>query len=710
MKRFLSFNTFLVLGMLAWGSAQAAPTMTTTPPTGSTLDFGDVTVSGSASLNVTVKNTGTGNLNGITADLLNDTVFEITSNNCSTLAAAAECTIGLTFSPLSAGMSTDTLTVSSTNDGSSTITLEGTGVDEAVASVSPLSLDFGDVAVGVTSVAQTVTVENTGTEDLLIDSVDITGTELLDFGLTNNCSATLAPSASCTIDVTYTPPDAGASTASLDLAFGNGAVPSLQIPLSGEGVLVPAISLNPLSLDFGTEFLSTDPSLTVTVTNDGAADLNVSAIDIGGADAAQFSVDSETCTGQAVAPGSSCEITVLLDPSTTGVFLASLDITSDALTSVDSVPLTATVIADAPEAILNPLTVNFGNVTVGTTSGEQDITLTNSGTADLNITSITASAGFSQTNDCGSVVIAGDFCTISVTFSPNSTGAVVGSLTVVDDASGSPHVVTLNGTGVGPGAIVSVAPSSLLFGNLVVGSTSQPQTVTVTNTGTEALVISTVTIVGLDAGEYDIINNNCNGATVQIGNTCSFQVVFAPTQVGLSNEAVVQVNSNAVASDNVALSGTGVAIGGPVVSVNPNPVVFGDVNINASRVIQVEVTNTGSVDLVIGQVSVSGVNAARFEVQVIGDTCSNSTVAPGATCKFNAKFSPNAVGLSSAEIVIPSNASTSPDLIPLTGIGVTPGNSGGCSIALSGPIAGSGMFLGWLVASLGGLALIRRRS
>jgi hypothetical protein len=84
---------------------------------------------------------------------------------------------------------------------------------------------------------------------------------------------------------------------------------------------------------------------------------------------------------------------------------------------------------------------------VGTTSGTKAVTLTNSGNATLTGISIAASGNFSETNTCGSSLNAGKNCRIRVSFSPKSKGSLAGSITIADNASGSPQTVALSGTG-----------------------------------------------------------------------------------------------------------------------------------------------------------------------------------------------------------------------------------------------------------------------
>jgi hypothetical protein len=101
----------------------------------------------------------------------------------------------------------------------------------------------------------------------------------------------------------------------------------------------------------------------------------------------------------------------------------------------------------APAVSLSPTTLTFAKQTVGTTSAAKTVTLTNTGNATLNITSISASGDFAQTNNCGSSVVAGAGCVIQVTFTPTRQGGRTGTVTVTDNAANSPQLVSLSGTG-----------------------------------------------------------------------------------------------------------------------------------------------------------------------------------------------------------------------------------------------------------------------
>src|SRR5437867_1359562 len=137
----------------------------------------------------------------------------------------------------------------------------------------------------------------------------------------------------------------------------------------------------------------------------------------------------------------------------------------------------------------------YVNQPLATTSAPMTVTLTNTGTAALTINSFAASGDFAATSTGASAcptspatLAAGGNCTINVTFTPTASGARTGTLSLADDAGGSPQIMTLSGNGTAPG--VGLAPTSLDFGNQLLATTSAPMTVTLTNTGAAALTIN----------------------------------------------------------------------------------------------------------------------------------------------------------------------------------------------------------------------------
>ena len=205
-----------------------------------------------------------------------------------------------------------------------------------------------------------------------------------------------------------------------------------------------------------------------------------------------------------------------------------------------------------PSVSLSSTSLTFGPQNVGATSAPQTVTVTNTGTANLTITSIATSANFGQTSNCAASVAASGSCTINVTFSPTAAGPLTGTLTITDNSNpvaGSTQTVSLSGTGTGP--VVSLSSSSLTLSAQIVGNSSSAQTVTLTNTGNAPLTISSITASG------DFSQTNTCGTTVSAGANCTISVTFKPVAGG-TRTGTLSISDNAADSpQSVALSGTG---------------------------------------------------------------------------------------------------------------------------------------------------------
>jgi hypothetical protein len=201
---------------------------------------------------------------------------------------------------------------------------------------------------------------------------------------------------------------------------------------------------------------------------------------------------------------------------------------------------------------LSPLALSFGNQILTTTSTGQDVTVTNIDTAPFTITGISADGDFSQTNTCPASLPAGDSCVVTVKFAPTQAGARTGNLTVTDDAGDPPHLVALTGTGVAAPSM-SMIPASLDFGTQIVSSTGNAQTVTLKNTGTANLTISSIAVAPTTDFSY---TTTCK-ANLAPNASCQFTVTFTPTVAG-TRTAVLSVTDNASGiSDTVSITGSG---------------------------------------------------------------------------------------------------------------------------------------------------------
>src|SRR5712664_3813069 len=425
-----------------FGASGPAPVASVSP---TSLTFASQTTgTTSAAQTVTLSNTGNAALT-ITSIAASGDFVE--TNTCgSSVAAGANCAISVTFTPTASGTRTGTLSITDNASGSpQTVSLTGTGTaPTTTASLSVTSLTFASQTVGTTSAAQTVTLTNTGSATLTITSISASG----DYAETDTCGTSVAVGANCTISTTFTPTASGTRTGTLSIADNTSGSPqSVSLTGTGAAASAPVVSLSASSLTFTSQTVgTTSAAQTVTRANTGNARLNLTSIAVTGTNSGDFA-QTNNC-GSSVAAGANCTISVTFTPTAPGTRSSSLSITDNASGSPQSVSLTGTgAAASAPVVSLSASSLAFASQTVGTTSAAQSVTLSNTGNASLNLTSVSASGDFAQTNTCGSSVAAGANCTFSVTFTPTASGTRTGTLSITNNASGSPQSVSLTGIG-----------------------------------------------------------------------------------------------------------------------------------------------------------------------------------------------------------------------------------------------------------------------
>jgi hypothetical protein len=313
----------------------------------------------------------------------------------------------------------------------------------------------------------------------------------------------------------------------------------------------PNVGLSP-GLNFGNQNDGTkSPPQTITVTNTGNSTLTVSSVQITGTNHSDFS-QTNTCTSGGVAPQSTCAINVTFSPTISGTENATVTVSDNAPDSPESTTLTGVGVGAGPAVTLSPTNLTFATQLVGTTSPVQNVTLTNTGSALLSITSIATTGDFAQTNNCGATVAVNASCTISVTFTPTTINTRTGTVLVTDNAPASPQTVTLTGTG----TYVSYTPASLTFGAQTVGTTSAPQTISFTNDATTKLTIKSIVITGANNTDFSE-TNNC-GTSLPPKASCTITVTFTPTAKGLRTaDVTVSDFLGGNTTQSIPLSGTG---------------------------------------------------------------------------------------------------------------------------------------------------------
>lgn len=373
------------------------------------------------------------------------------------LVPGATCTVGLAFSPSALGTRSATLTIGSdAANGSPVITLAGTGAPAPapVAQLSPAAQMFGDQTISVASPTRQVVLTNTGNASMSIAGTAIAGSGAFAIAA-SSCAPTLAAGASCAIDIAFTPSQAGAATATLQVADDAAGSPQ-SVLLSGNGVAGPvgAPTLAPSTLaDYGdVQVGQRSAPRPFTVGNGGEADYAISTVSITGADASSFAIEPGGCAaGQPVAPGASCTVPVVFAPAAIGAKAARLDIatSSGSLLSVD---LRGAGLAVAAPAIdTGATTLDFGVQPLGGTA-MQTLTVSNTGTAMLQVSAITITGPFaidaaaSQCSPAPFTLAPGSTCQLAVTFDATVAGKQNGQVSIESNAAPTPKSVSLAAT------------------------------------------------------------------------------------------------------------------------------------------------------------------------------------------------------------------------------------------------------------------------
>ncbi len=315
-----------------------------------------------------------------------------------------------------------------------------------------------------------------------------------------------------------------------------------------------------------------------------------------------------------------------------------------------------------PAVSIFPSTAIFSAV-VGTTSPTQVFSIVNTGNQLLAINSISITGAnasdFSQTNTCQATLAPNTSCSVSITFTPATMGALTANLQISDNAPGSPQTLVLNGTGIAPAPAVTFSPSSLSFPNTTQGASSASQTLTVISSGNATLHISAVSLAGPNPSDFSF-TNNC-AAPLAPSSNCTISVVFSPTASGQRTADLLITDDAPGSPQSITLSGTGITLA-PALTLSPSAPSFPVTTQGISSAAQtLTVTNSGNAALTISSMSLGGADPLDFS------STSNCTapVAVGSSCTISLVFNPLASGQRAASLLISDNVPGSPQTVSL---------------------------------------------
>ena len=544
---------------------------------------------------------------------------------------------------------------------------------------STTSLAFGNMQVGTSSIANSVTLTNTGKGPLFYQGAVITGVNTANFTIqADNCiGKVLSKKEKCKIYVTFLPSALGNKLATLTLSNGSRykkVIVTQTVALSGIGV-APTGSALPNPVAFGNmQVGTTSVAKTLTLTNTGLGPLTFNSAAISGANPADFAIKANNCTGKVLDPASlaggtsTCTIDVTFTPSVLLGRSATLTLSDGAGTIAVSQRVNLTGRGVLPSASLIPAALIFSNTQAGLISATQTVKLTNTGLGPLTYGGAALlSAQFTQTNNCGAmgtIMQPGAFCTFTLTFEPTSAGLKTARLAVADTAG--IQSVALSGPGVALSA--SVLPASLAFGNELLNTTSVNKTVTITNNGIGPLSFNNAAI-GANGNQYvvDITGKPTSCATVGTilpGATCTVDVAFKPTTTGskASTLTLKETSGSITATQTVSLSGNGQVLALPA------SLAFGTRTAGSTTTLTLTLTNNSLGTLTINTPTLSGSNPNNF---AFTNNCSASLGA-GLNCTISVRFKPMLpTGGKSANLgvnyLLTGSTTVTTQVVPLTG-------------------------------------------
>jgi len=312
--------------------------------------------------------------------------------------------------------------------------------------------------------------------------------------------------------------------------------------------------------------------------------------------------------------------------------------------------------AAAPIIGVSPTTLSFGNQAVNITSTAKTVTISNTGTAILSITGITNSNTTDYILTAPSIpfnVAAGGSQTLTISFTPGSTGAKSATVSMTSNAGNA--TVSATGTGIAP--VLSLSPTTLTFASQTIGSTSAAKTVTISNTGT-----GTLNVTGITSSNSEFAVSPSTVSPIAPGGSATLNVTFTPGAPSGSKSSTISILSD---GGNATVSGTGTGVTAGALSVSPATLPFASQTVGTTSATQtVTISNTGGAALTVN--SITNGNTIDF---VLSAPATPLTINDGASQIFTVAFKPAASGARSSTITVASTAGNA--TVSATGTGVT---------------------------------------
>jgi outer membrane autotransporter protein len=527
-----------------------------------TLDFENVAVNSSSSQEIdvvlTTRMDDEAIYNTIFYDISASGDFSVSHNCPLETIVSTSCTINVTFNPASQGALTGSLSISLSQAidlpsyQTATVELTGTGLSGEY-SVDRTTVDFGNVGLTDSIATQQVTLSNSG--NATINLTGMTTTSQL-YQVTHDCAVELDPNQSCSIGVDInTDFLSAATTAQLTITGTSVQGRVTQVVDLNAATQWGELNLSQSQIRFpDTPVDSASPLQTITVSNQGNLALENLTVSLAG----QFA-QSHDCRGS-LASDSSCTISVIASPTSAGDLLGSLEVTAQSGSQTQTRSVALAVHATLADLTTSATELIFTDITIDTTSDPQTLTLNNQGDNALAINGISVEGDFSLSGDCTEELPAGQSCDLQVVFVPQQEGTVSGAL-IIDTDLGSTRIAlsgstfTADDPADSPDEVAELTTSvtELSFSDSPVNGTSQPQSLTLSNSGSTALTINSIDI----EGDF-LLTDNC-GTEIAAESNCDLEISFSPKSSGSATGALT-INTS-LGMSRIPLSGIAILEG-----------------------------------------------------------------------------------------------------------------------------------------------------
>lgn len=507
-------------------------------------------------------------------------------------------------------------------------------ISPAEFSITAIEKDFGTIEVEQ-SINYSFKVTNEGEADLEIDEFVLIGTNAVDFS-TSAVPKIIKKDQSYSFEITFAPLTEGEKEAIIEITTNIG---KKEITVTGiaKPKPLPGVDLSATALVFGEVEVNQTKDVTFSITNSGSTDLEITAFEVKGTNAADFSTSA---TAETLAAGTTKTITVTFAPTVVGEKTASLEVTTNA--GVKAITLSGKATATPmPVMEFSETPIRFGNVEEGK-SVSKNITVSNIGNADLEITNVNIIGGSSasfftvvgSTSSLIRTIAPGDTYTFEVKFTPSSQGFASGSIKFFNNSSDNEASLPMNGTGTAPAQpAIAFSENGLSFGDVTVGNSSNDLTFAIQNNGQGSLEVSSIRMSGANANNFTLVNVTAPQTIAPNGGVYEVTARFTPQSEG-QKQAMIVVESNDPTKPSLAIiiNGTGLqATTGTIVNIPDTNfktalVANNYINTNGDSEIQVSEAQAFTGGIYVEGLNISDVTGLEAFVNIIEFNAGNNSL------------------------------------------------------------------------------------